>query len=546
MEALKKTLRQFRDLYDAMSPSQRGTLIVVPLMVVGAFAFLMLSSGGSSYVPLSWGKVYTTEELIRAEQTLMDAGLVDFRREGRRLLVPASEVDRYNAALVDGGGLPTYWAEELEESLSTGGLFTTRAQIEARMDAILGKELRRVLRALPDIEDASVKWARSKPGRWPNNATRVTALVTVRPRPGRELSRSRIESLRYAAASMVPDLKPENVTVLNQTTGEAYTAETDGGPFDSGLLQKIRDYEREYEEKIRAVLSYIPGVLVSVNVDPEKLERYRETRRTVEPKPVAVQQQEERMTTSNSEQPTQAEPGPQANTPRQLPVQPGRQRTEQITESSTQTVSLPSITVTEKDYLAAMPESVQVAVSIPVAYAQTVALESKQSAAPQGDDSQADVTVSDAEIAAAEADIKQKVQSQVSRLIPNGSPSEAVDVSFHVPGKPQVEPFEPGFLEQAGELAARWGGALGLVLFAIWALWMLNKSLAASPPAEESEPPEPLPAVPPSDDGESDALQEEEEPLPPAPSKRDKVQAIVRDNPEMAAAVLSKWMQSAN
>ena len=41
-----------------------------------------------------------------------------------------------------------------------------------------------VLRALPDIEQASVKWARSNPGRWPNTQTKVTALVSVRPRGG--------------------------------------------------------------------------------------------------------------------------------------------------------------------------------------------------------------------------------------------------------------------------------------------------------------------------------------------------------------------------
>jgi len=545
MDALKKTFQQFRGLYTAMTASQRMTLIVVPVMVLAAFAFLLFNNPLSSYVALSWGKVYTTEELMRAEQTLIDAGLSEFRRAGQRLMVPKGDVDRYNAALVEGGSLPTRWPEELEKSLADGGLFLSKAQLQAKMDIVLGKELARVLRALPGIEMASVKWARSNPGRWPQTQTKVTALVSVRPRGGHELSMARIQSLRYAAASMVPDLQPKNVTVLNQRTGEAYTADDENNPFNNRDLQKARDYARDYEKRIRNALSYITGVLVTVNVDLDNLKRSTERKRMVEAKPVTVNLTEQSRIVSSSEQPTAAEPGANANLARQLPTQAGNLKSQKTDESNTKTISLPSVTVTEIDKIPGMPEAVQVAISIPQAYVRTVALAGKPSpedAATSGDESQ--ITVTPAEIAQAETDIKQRVQPQVMKLIPKKSAADAVDISFHIPGEPDVETVQVSFFDTASATAGRWGGAIGLALFALWALWMLNKSMARLPVAEEES--HGVADIALAAQTSPTNTEDNQEPEELKRTKRDELQSVVRDDPEMAAAVLSKWLQTAN
>ncbi|MCH7685984.1 MAG: hypothetical protein IH899_04765 [Planctomycetes bacterium] len=544
MDALKKTFQQFRDLYTAMTASQRMTLIVVPVMVLAAFAFLLFNNPMSSYVALSWGKVYTTEELMRAEQTLIDAGLSEFRRVGQRLMVPKGDVDQYNAALVEGGSLPNNWPEELEKSLKDGGLFQSKAQLQAKMDIVLGKELARVLRKLPGIEEASVKWARSNPGRWPHTQTKVTALVSVRPRGGHELSMRNIQSLRYAAAAMVPDLQPKYVTVLNQLTGVAYMADDEDSPFNDRSLQKARDYARDYEKQIRNALSYIPGVLVTVNVDLENLKRSTERKRTVDAKPVIVNQSEQTQTTTLSEQPTSAEPGAKANLARQLPTQAGNLKSLKTDESNTKTIYLPSVTDMYKELIPATPEAVQVAISIPQAYVRTVALAGKPSpedAATSGDESQA--TVTPAEIAQAETDIKQRLQPQVMKLIPKKSAADAVDISFHIPGEPDVEPVQVSFLDTASATAGRWGGAIGLALFALWALWMLNKSMARLPVAEEEGPDVADIAL--AAQTSPTNTEDNQEPEELKRTKRDELQSVVRDDPEMAAAVLSKWLQTA-
>ncbi|MBT4866679.1 MAG: hypothetical protein HON53_16370, partial [Planctomycetaceae bacterium] len=490
---------------------------------------------------LSWGKLFRTEELIRAEQTLIDAGLTDFRHEGQRLMVPKGEEGRYNAALVDGGALPNHWAEELEKSLADGGLFQSKAQLQAKMDIVLGKELRRVLRALPDIEEASAKWTTSKPARWPNTGSKVTALVSVRPKAGRELSMARIQSLRYATASMVPDLEAGNVTVLNQTTGDAYTVDDGSNPYDSRALQKASEYARDYEGKIRAALSYIPGVLVTVNVDLENLQRYTERKSTIDKKnTVAVQETSVTRDTSSNGGGPAGEAGVRPNQGGQLQTQTTTPKSQTSKDSETSTTILPSWTNEEKVYTPGVPESVQVAVSIPTAYARTVALAGKEPAADETAADATDPTVTAAEVTTAEAGIKAKVEPQVLKLIPKTSLAAAVDVSFHIPGVPEVTPLETSLIDTAGETLGRWGGAAGLALFALWALWMLNKSMKKMPAIEEAE------------ENASASLSlklptaEVEQVEEPAvqDTRRDEIQSVVRDDPELAATVLNKWLRS--
>ena len=544
MDALNKTWQQFGNLYASMTASQRMTLIVIPVMLLAAFAFLLFRDQSSSNVALSWGKVYTTEELMRAEETLIQAGLSEFRRVGQRLMVPKGDVDSYNAALVEGGSLPNRWPEELEKSLADGGLFLSKDQLQAKLDIVLGKELARVLRALPDIEQASVKWARSNPGRWPNTQTKVTALVSVRPRGGHELSMKNIQSLRYAAAAMVPDLEPKYVTVINQLTGKASTADDEDSPFNNPGLQKAHNYASEFEQKIRNALSYIPGVLVTVNVDLQKIKSSIERKRAVDAKPVIVNLSEETRITSSSDQPTSGEPGPSSNQSRQLSTQAGSQTSQKTDESNTKTISIPTVTVTETELMAALPEAVQVAISIPQAYVRTVALAGKptpEDTATTGDESQA--TVTPAEIKKAETDIKQRLQPQVMKMIPQKSVADAVDISFHIPGALDVETVQSSFIDTASAQAGRWGGAIGLALFALWALWMLNKSMSRLPATgEEGQDAAGIALAAQTSPTDTDEIQEPEQ---PQATQRDELQSVVRDDPEMAAAVLTKWLKAA-
>src|SRR3972149_11984952 len=159
-----------------MTPSQKLTLAVVTLSIPAAFFVMIWNGSSASYVPLSYGKVFSPEEQRNAEQALKEANLTQFKSEGRQILAPRNEVERYNNALLQSGSLPANWAEELEKKYEKSNIFSTPEQLQSLKEAALAKELRRVILAGPDFEDVSVVWtpANQRRGR-SGKPPRVTA-----------------------------------------------------------------------------------------------------------------------------------------------------------------------------------------------------------------------------------------------------------------------------------------------------------------------------------------------------------------------------------
>lgn len=531
MDLLQRTFRQFFELYRAMTPSQRLTLVMVPVLLCAGFGWLMWQDRSGSYTALSYGKVFTTEELIAAEQALIQDGLRDFRREGQRLLVPASQVDRYNAALMKFDALPADLGSQLLKQYESLGPFSTEKERQERKDAILLQELRRILRAVPEIENAHVAIASSGRKSW-SHKTKTTATVSIKPRPGRELSPRLVQSIQAAVANMVPDLQPADVTVFDVLHGTSYTGESAHDPFDSKLVQRIEEFRRKYERQIEEDLSYIPGVGVTVNVDLDNVKSSVSRNQKVDPKTVPLFTQETKLKDTLQQHPPRGEPGLSSNRPATLPSLSGVERTRQFTDDSTQSLNSVTFEVTEKELIAAMPKAVQVSVTIPRDYYRSVA--EKRIAAKEPDASKTDVVAIEKEVIA-------NVTKAVRALIPADSPANAVIVN----SVDRIEAPQPVLTLSWGDwlfdATRQWGPALVLTVFAAWALLMLRRVTPPlpAPPMELGLPAGPSPFPAPGASGGDEPV------ITRPPTRRELLQSMVRDNPEATATIISKWLQAA-
>jgi flagellar M-ring protein FliF len=540
MEALKRTFDQFLDLFRTLPPSQRGTLIVLPLVVVAAFGILMFRDSSSSNVPLSWGKTFTTDELGSAEQTLRDAGLDEFRREGQRILVPRKELDRYNAALLEGGSLPAGWAAELEKQTAKEGWGSTVRKSQTQRDIALSKGLKLMIRAAPDIHDAEVIMARTEQRSFHRNGPNVTATVSVRPRNGRELSMLRVRSLREAVAAAVPGLQTKDVVIFDQIQGKAYTPEKEDDPFNSRILERINEFTQLYQRRISEQLDYISGVVVTVNVDLDNLKSSVERTQTVDPeKTVSTLITEQTSEKTANQSRSRSEPGFKANQGKDLQTSGGNEQQQSTNETNTTTVNVPGLSFETKEIIGAMPKAVHVAVQIPESYYRGVV--AIKEGLTEGETEQSKKEFREAVDAALEAQkqqINQDVRTTVAKAIPaTADTNDAITVGSYIPIRTATEPVDVPLTETLGTAVSQWGGAVGLALFALWALRLLNRSM---PKGTENEPTE-SPTLTMHDTEEDE--QDVEVPKIPVNSERDEIQAVVRDNPEMAAAVLGKWIQ---
>ena len=210
--------------------------------------------------------------------------------------------------------------------------------------------------------------------------------------------------------------------------------------------------------------------------------------------------------------------------------------------------------VSEKQLLAAMPRAVQVSVSIPRDYYRDVAARRRS----QGEQNEARL-----DLDAIEEDVIAKVERTVGRLIPAGSPHEAISVTSV--DRLETETPEPTLTmnEQLLVVAQRHGGSVALSLLAVWALWMLTRltarptqtiehSNSREPSATMTHfdssniapvtmsPPEPVPlkAAP--------IKPEAPQPLLASSQLCDEIRSLAESDPATAAAVLGRWLAEAN
>lgn len=124
-------------------------------------------------------------------------------------------------------------------------------------------ELTRTIMALDEVQSARVHLALPEQGlfRRAGASMQPKASVALTLKPGRELRREQTRGIQRLVAAAIPDVKPEDVTVLDQR-GLALTAERAGldaeGPSSSGVDGK-RESEDYLGRKVRDVLDQMFG-----------------------------------------------------------------------------------------------------------------------------------------------------------------------------------------------------------------------------------------------------------------------------------------------
>ncbi|MBI3864713.1 MAG: hypothetical protein HY290_22780 [Planctomycetia bacterium] len=536
METLRRTLAQFRDQFNDMAPSARLQLVVIPLLVLAGLGLVMYYGAGPAEEALLMGKVFSAEELKNAEAALRKVALVQFRVEGQKILVPKTEAARYNGALlISDGGMPDTFGKEFKDALDPNPFMQgSSTQRGDRMDLARAQVLTKMIKAIPFVEDAQILWFRA-PGRPSfSGSSRMTATLGVRPRSGHEISSEQAQMLRQAVSGCF-GMAAADVTVLDLKTGRAARVADPTDPFNNGYLQKIRDYTNHYQQLISDILKDIPNVLVAVNPEIDPVAGSTEQERKYDSKSIPINQVEETQKEDTNETAPSSEPGVRANAPASQRQQSVTKNTRSNEKTSTSTNNIPSglrTVTTEKVGLTL--KSVQASVSIPKDYYRDVLVK-------QGVD-EADKSAFAARMLQVQSEKEKEVAQRVARLLPVAAGAVAGD-AVTVTSYDRLETPETitpvTTTARIGEAVANWGGPLGLALFAMWALWMLNRGMKRTNSAmATAETPRPTAARPLA----GSLVMPKEDDGPQEPSKRDQLQGLVKDNPEMAASVIGRWL----
>ncbi|MBM83930.1 MAG: hypothetical protein CMJ78_25520 [Planctomycetaceae bacterium] len=512
MDVFRQFTQQLQQAFTTMTLWQRALWGTVLLTVLLTFGYIAISDGSSSYEPLAWGTQFDAEQLAQAEQTLQDAGLLQYRREQRQLLAPTDQVEVYNAALLEQGGLPQSAASEWERQFDKANpLISTNSERQQLKEIALRNELRRVIRAVPQIEDASIIWARGQRGLKWSSRPKVTATVFVMPKAEAQLSTLLIQSLREVVAGAVADLQTEDVVVFDQRRGRHISSKNESW-FDDGLLEYTQRFEEAQEERLRHSLSYIRDIRITAAVDVDRLlQILDEAIDEVDPlenKEALVPRQQ----TDNQWTFIQ----PVANRPtHNQAIQTAHQVTE--TENPTKAIQQRiDFEMMREQLAAALPKALRVSVSIPDDHYRAIALKYENTSG------QGAVTANEIE----QLEIK-RVRETVTTLLPSGTSGEGVSVTTYSRVQSDVASRANA---QSTDAIHEWAGLAGLILLSLVLAFYWRQS--AKPRTMVSTTPQQV---------ETPSLGLNSATVP----TRESVEEIVKQHPDDAARLIAQWLQSA-
>lgn len=197
--------------------------------------------------------------------------------------VPASQLHEARLKLAT-DGLPKASGFGFELLQQDQGLGTSRLIEDARYHRAIEGELARSVSTLDSVESARVHLALPRQSVFVRDRARPSASVLLNLYAGRTLDESRIAGIVHLVSSSIPDLEPEQVTVVDQR-GRLLT-QPSGGLSGMAATGQQLDFTRRLEESyVRRIVDIIGPIVgeeairaqVAADVDFSRVERTTET-----------------------------------------------------------------------------------------------------------------------------------------------------------------------------------------------------------------------------------------------------------------------------
>ncbi|HEY3814936.1 MAG TPA: flagellar basal-body MS-ring/collar protein FliF [Caulobacteraceae bacterium] len=236
-----------------------GRVIAVLGAAAGAVAVLAMVVFHVGGEPESL--LYSNLDLKEASQitgALSQANIkYDSKGDGSVIMVPRDKVGTARLLLAS-KGLPTSGSVGYEIFDNTSALGQTDFVQQLNRQRALEGELARTITSLRGVTSARVHLVLPKRELFEEEAAPPTASIVVGVGSG-QLSGEEVQSLRNLVAGAVPNLKPEKVTVVDETGRMLAAGSEDGDDFTSSLAS---DRKNDAEERLRkAIKDVVEGVV---------------------------------------------------------------------------------------------------------------------------------------------------------------------------------------------------------------------------------------------------------------------------------------------
>ncbi len=556
MDFLNQAFAQIRDLFLSMTPAARVTSALLVGVIGVSLGFLVQQNGAGPDDYLFNGESLRPADADRAEAAIAQAGLNGWQRDGNRIKVPRGQMAEYLGAVADAGALPPNHDSIINEALDLGPFVDDKTRRE-RLKAAREQQLSMIIRSMDGIEDAKVIYDVTQAGGL-SRTSKASATVSIRPQSGEPLDPQRSKLIRKAVAGAIANLSMEDVVVINLGDGTTLSDEISPESFDTPYFQHRVAFERQIQSKIEQLLAHIPGVQVQVTAELSPTLTSETRTVATEGEPAATRETSQIKSSETQHINDGGRPGLVAQGPGR-----GNEAVEAVTVKNLETdeSTESSLFIPTKDELQTqaglVPEHVRAAVSVPTSYLISMYREQQRR---KGEDPNQPLP---ADISSTLEGFRKQVIDDVKGVVVPLLPKELaqnnfsdVAVSFFETLTP--EPIEaPSTANNALVWASQNFNTLTMAGVALFGLVMLRSLVKGIPT------PDPLaaPATPTlalvgggsageskpetNEEAESENARRPRLKLKKGTNLRDELTAIVKEDPDSAAAILRTWISNA-
>ncbi len=255
-----------RDILGKLSPSQRMSIALLAGVLVLSFIiliFVSLSDPGGD-----WEKLfYVPLEPERQQYIIGKLGAAEFKIEDDCIMVRSE--DRTRLAAIFHQDPEVTGEQDWFEALFEPNFMETDAQRGIKLNYALEKRLSAIIGHFKDTKRAYVGINPGDPTAFLNRDLRKpTASVSVELRPGiHVLSRETVISIARTVAGQIKGLKPQDVSIADFSGNYYHVPSTDDEQPDADFrLRVVRNVTSFFDDRIRQLFKHYPGFGVATYV----------------------------------------------------------------------------------------------------------------------------------------------------------------------------------------------------------------------------------------------------------------------------------------
>jgi len=307
MEFLRKMVSSTQAHFSGLGTSQKLAVGLCVVVMAGALAWMFQWSGEPEWVPVLPGQLWSEEELESAKKVLSPE---EHKVLGRQLLVPANRRRAIRSKLGQSGALPSDTRIGFESLMKETSPWKSQTQQSREWVVAYGNQLAIDLEGWKGVHSAQVILQMPKRRGLGAKAVKPSASVSIGLDSGSVMDGNFVRAIGHFVSGAT-GIAPESVQIVDTNTHKSHRVHGPGSPLGDDLLEVRRQKEQYFQENIAQLLG-IQGLRVTVFAELET-DRRRETERTpTEGK--SIEKRETKEETIENRKPSATDPGVQPNT----------------------------------------------------------------------------------------------------------------------------------------------------------------------------------------------------------------------------------------